>query len=196
MSKNLIQLFTADFLSMDKGMQEQIYKEFYMLVYPTIYFILRDHTLVEDLIQESFIRAIRKAPLLKEPEKYEGWLKKLTRNVTLNHLRKVKRNRDELDAEINLAPREYVNWVPDTNLEKEVELKMMQEAIIHYVNQLSPSYRQILAMKWIHHLSYKDMAEELGVTEGVVRQRLYRAREAIRQKLMEEWDIVEDRVRS
>ncbi|MCY9510652.1 RNA polymerase sigma factor, partial [Paenibacillus larvae] len=129
MSKNLIQLFTADFLSMDKGMQEQIYKEFYMLVYPTIYFILRDHTLVEDLIQESFIRAIRKAPLLKEPEKYEGWLKKLTRNVTLNHLRKVKRNRDELDAEINLAPREYVNWVPDTNLEKEVELKMMQEAI-------------------------------------------------------------------
>ena len=63
----------------------------------------------------------------------------------------------------------------------------MREAIITYINQLSPSYRQIIAMKWIHNLSYKDMANELGVTEGVVRQRLFRARDVIKQRLLEEW---------
>ena len=54
----------------------------------------------------------------------------------------------------------------------EVEMKVMREAVITYINQLNPSYRQIIAMKWIHNLSYKDMASELCVTEGVVRQRL------------------------
>jgi RNA polymerase sigma-70 factor (ECF subfamily) len=188
MSKYLMQLFTNDFYTLDKDLQERVYQEYYLLVYPTIYFILRDHAGVEDIIQESFLRAVRKAPTLKEKDKYEAWLKKLTRNVTLNHLRKFKRNRDELDAESVFIINEAAPTAEKSvTLEKEVELKLMREAIIQYINQLSPSYRQIIAMKWIHNLSYKDMASELGVTEGVIRQRLYRARESIRQKLLEEW---------
>lgn len=153
-----------------------------------VHFILRDHAAVEDIVQESFLRAVRKAPLLQEIDKYESWVKKLTRNVTLNHLRKHKRNRDELETDFMLCIKEaapasdYLN-----SLDQEVELKLMREAIISYINQLSPSYRQIIAMKWIHNLSYKDMACELGVTEGVVRQRLFRARDVIKQRLLEEW---------
>ncbi|NOU70601.1 sigma-70 family RNA polymerase sigma factor [Paenibacillus sp. LMG 31458] len=181
-------IFSSDFYTLDKSVQEQIYQEFYLLVYPMIYFILRDHAAVEDIIQESFLRAVRKAPLLNEIDKYESWVKKLTRNVTLNHLRKHKRNRDELEAELKLCIKEAAPTseylVP---LDQEVELKLMREAIITYINQLSPSYRQIIAMKWIHNLSYKDMANELGVTEGVVRQRLFRARDVIKQRLLEEW---------
>ncbi|MNI06932.1 ECF RNA polymerase sigma factor SigW [compost metagenome] len=193
MSKVLILLFTKDFYMLDKGLQEQVYQEFYLLTYPMIYFILRDHAGVEDIIQESFMRAVRKAPTLKEMDKYEGWLKKLTRNMTLNHLRKHRRYRDELESESVFVQTEAVptaeKLVP---LEKEVELKLMREAIVQYINQLNPSYRQIIAMKWIHNLSYKDMASELGVTEGVVRQRLFRARESIRQKLMEEWGSIHE----
>jgi RNA polymerase sigma-70 factor (ECF subfamily) len=188
MSKYLKELFTNEFHTLDKGLQEQVYQEYYLLVYPTIYFILRDHASVEDIIQESFLRAVRKAPLLKEKDKYESWIKKLTRNVTLNHLRKYKRNRDELEAEGVFILRESAPAAEKSvPLEKEVEFKIMREAIVTYINELNPAYRQIIAMKWIHNLSYKDMANELGVTEGVIRQRLYRAREAIRQKLLEEW---------
>ncbi|WP_244208893.1 RNA polymerase sigma factor [Paenibacillus ferrarius] len=174
---------------MDKSTQEQIYQEFYIFVYPMIYFILRDHAGVEDIIQESFLRAVRKAPLLQEIDKYESWIKKLTRNVTLNHLRKHKRNRDELETELLLSMKESAPTSEYlVSLDKEVELKLMREAIITYINQLSPAYRQIIAMKWIHNLSYKDMANELGVTEGVVRQRLFRARDVIKQRLLEEWE--------
>jgi len=193
MSKYLLLIFTCDFYTLDKDIQEQVYQQFYLLVYPMIYFILRDHSAVEDIVQESFLRAVRKAPTLKEMDKYESWLKKLTRNVTLNHLRKHKRNREELEAELVLMTMEAApaqeSLVP---LEKEVELKLMREAIIKYINQLSPSYRQIIAMKWIHNLTYKEMAGELGVTEGVIRQRLFRAREAIKQKLLAEWGTVHE----
>ncbi|MZQ83482.1 sigma-70 family RNA polymerase sigma factor [Paenibacillus sp. 5J-6] len=188
MSKSLRLLFSSDFYTLEKSVQEQIYHEFYLLVYPMIYFILRDHAAVEDIIQESFLRAVRKAPLLQDIDKYESWVKKLTRNVTLNHLRKHKRNRDELETELMLCIKETA---PTSDylgsLDQEVELKLMREAIISYINQLTPAYRQIIAMKWIHNLSYKDMAIELGVTEGVVRQRLFRARDVIKQKLLEEW---------
>lgn len=193
MAKMLALLFTDDFYQLDKALQEKVYQEFYLLAYPMIYFILRDHAGVEDIIQESFLRAVRKAPTLKEMDKYEGWLKKLTRNVTLNHLHKYKRNREELDSEVVFFQNEAA---PTTEkrmpLEKEVELKLMREAIVQYINQLHPSYRQIIAMKWIHNLSYKDMAQELSVTEGVIRQRLYRARESIRQKLLQEWGSVNE----
>ncbi|MNG12793.1 RNA polymerase sigma factor SigM [compost metagenome] len=108
--------------------------------------------------------------------------------MTLNHLRKHRRNRDELETEVlfslkESAPTSDYSATPDV----EVEMKVMREAVIAYINQLNPSYRQIIAMKWIHNLSYKDMASELNVTEGVVRQRLFRARDAIKQKFLDEW---------
>jgi RNA polymerase sigma-70 factor (ECF subfamily) len=189
MSGSLILLFTEDFMSLDKSVQEQVYQEFYLLVYRMVFFILRDHAAAEDIIQESFLRAIHKAPQLEEKDKLEAWLKKLTRNVTLNHLRKHKRNRDELEESDAFVVRETAVAIaePPARLEKEVELKLMREAIVRYINELMPSYRQIIAMKWIYNMSYKEMAAELELSEGAVRQRLYRAREAVRKKLAEEW---------
>jgi RNA polymerase sigma-70 factor (ECF subfamily) len=189
MSGSLILLFTEDFMSLDKSVQEQVYQEFYLLVYRMVFFILRDHAAAEDIIQESFLRAIHKAPQLEEKDKLEAWLRKLTRNVTLNHLRKHKRNRDELEESDAFVVRETAAAIaePPARLEKEVELKLMREAIVRYINELMPSYRQIIAMKWIYNMSYKEMAAELELSEGAVRQRLYRAREAVRKKLAEEW---------
>ncbi|MGG1517385.1 RNA polymerase sigma factor [Paenibacillus oryzisoli] len=187
------EIFCSDFYSLEKSIQERIYKEFYVLVYPMINFILRDHGAVEDIIQESFLRAVQKAPMLDEIEKYESWLKRLARNVTLNHLRKHQRNRNELETESSLhlfeaAPAgDYLS-----SLAHAVEMKAMREAIVTYINELNPAYRQIIAMKWILNLSYKEMASELGVTEGVVRQRLFRARDAIKQKLLKEWGAEAD----
>lgn len=195
MSNSLTLLFTHDFMTLGHEVQEQVYHDFYLLVYRTVFFILRDHAATEDIIQEAFLRAIAKARLLDEQEKHESWLKKLTRNVTLNHLRKLKRNREELDEGSQYVVRETAATVDhlETRLEKEVELKFLRDSIIRYVNELIPSYRQILAMKWIYNMSYKEMADELELTEGAVRQRLYRARDAIRKRLEQEWGLYLER---
>jgi RNA polymerase sigma-70 factor (ECF subfamily) len=182
-------------MTLGHEVQEQVYHDFYLLVYRTVFFILRDHAATEDIIQEAFLRAIAKATLLDEQEKHESWLKKLTRNVTLNHLRKLKRNRDELDEGSQYVVMEMAASVDltEARLEKEVELKLMRDSITRYVNELIPSYRQILAMKWIYNMSYKEMADELELTEGAVRQRLYRARDAIRKRLEQEWGLILER---
>ena len=73
------------------------------------------------------------------------------------------------------------------SFEKIVEGKLLKEAINHYITQLTSDYRNILEMKIIQNLTYKQMAEELDTTEGAVRQKLARAREKIRKKIKRYW---------
>jgi RNA polymerase sigma-70 factor (ECF subfamily) len=44
-------------------------------------------------------------------------------------------------------------------------------------------------MRWLQSMSYKEMAAELNVSEGIIKQRLFRAREAIKQKIDDDWSV-------
>ncbi|WJH32366.1 RNA polymerase sigma factor [Paenibacillus sp. CC-CFT747] len=187
MPNHLVLLFTSNYYSLPRSLQQSIYYEFYQMVYPLIYFILKDHGTAEDIVQEAFLRAIRKADQLKDVDKLEGWIKTLARNVTLNHLRKFSRNREELDAEDVFQHRDPSLPNAALPVEEEVELRLMRQSIARYLDELKPDYRQMIEMRWIQNLSYKEMAAALNVTEGTVRQKLYRAREAIRHRFHEEW---------
>lgn len=187
MSKHLVLLFTSNFHQLPAALQQNVYTDFYQLVYPMVYFMLKDHGSTEDIIQESFMRAIEKSSQLQELDKLEGWIKTLVRNVTLNSLRKFSRNRDELETDDVFPNREVSCAAASVSVDQEVELKLMTEAISSLLNQLKPEYRQMIEMRWQHNLSYKEMAAILGVSEGTVRQKLFRAREAIRRKFHDEW---------
>jgi RNA polymerase sigma-70 factor (ECF subfamily) len=190
MPKHLILLFASDFHSLPHEQQLEVYKDFYVLVYPMVYFIVKDHGVTEDIMQEAFLRSINKSDQLLDWDKMEGWLKTLTRNVTLNFLRKIKRNREELETEEVFDEREVgVTSNILVPLEQEVEMKIMEESIVQYLAVLKPEYRQIFEMRWLHHMSYKDMAIILNVSEGIIKQRLFRAREAIKQKIDDDWRV-------
>lgn len=187
MTNHLILLFTNSFHTLSPNVQQEIYQEFYELVYNMVYHIIKDHGAAEDIVQDAFLRSIEKADQLKELDKYEGWLRKLTRNVTLNYLRKFKRDREELDTDEVFISKEVANSYVVETIHQEVETKLMEEALIAYLSQLKPEYRQIFEMRWIENLSYKEMAVAMNVSEGIIRQKLYRAREMIKLKMENEW---------
>jgi RNA polymerase sigma-70 factor (ECF subfamily) len=190
MSKYLILLFASEFHTLNNEEQLEVYKDFYVLVYPMVYFIVKDHGVTEDIMQEAFLRAVNKSDQLLDWGKMDGWLKTLTRNVTLNFLQKIKRNREELEAEEVLEVREIgVTSNISTPIEQEVEMKIMEESIVRYLGNLKPEYRQIFEMRWLQHMSYKEMASVLNVSEGIIKQRLFRAREAIKQKIDDDWSV-------
>lgn len=189
MASHLPLLFTKDFHSLPESVQQNVYREYYKLVYPLIFYIVKEYPATEDIIQESFLRAIEKAPQLQDLSRLEAWLKMLARNVSLNFLRKVKRNRNELDPGAVHTKREPSERLLYSVLEEEVEAKLLKEDIVRYMSVLKPEYRQLMEMRWNSHLSYKEIAAALGTTESVVRQKLYRARETVKQKLQEDWDI-------
>lgn len=189
MASHLSLLFTRDFYSLPEPVQQNVYKDYYKMVYPLIFYIVKEYPATEDIIQESFLRSIEKAPQLQDLDRLEGWLKMLARNVSLNYLRKLKRNRNELDTEAVFTNKEPPERLVYSLLEDEVEAKLLKEDIVRYMNVLKPEYRQLMEMRWNSNLSYKEIAAALGLTESVVRQKLYRARESVKQKLQEEWGI-------
>src|SRR5690606_13963702 len=104
-----------------------------------------------------------------------------------DYLRKYNRTRDELVSE-NVFNNEVLSLQgTDTAVDEQVEFQLIKEAIQQYITELKPEYRQIIDMRWIRDMSYKEMAEELELTVGTVRQRLYRAREAIKKRLQKDW---------
>lgn len=189
MSTILSLLFTKDFYGLPQTVQREVYREFYRLVFPMIFYIVKDYQASEDIIQESFLRAIDKAQQFNELGAPEAWLKAVARSVSLNYLRKFRRNRDELDPSGGTVIRETPDpWIHSV-LEEEVEAKLLKEDILRYMDVLKPEYRQMIEMRWGSSLSYKEIAETMGLTENVVRQKLYRAREAMKRKLYKDWGI-------
>lgn len=90
MSEKLILFFSMD--NLDIRTQNEIYNEFYYLVYDTVFYIIRDPASVEDMIHESLLKAIDSPPEYVDPNKIKGWLKAIARNHCLNYVRKHKKS--------------------------------------------------------------------------------------------------------
>lgn len=186
MSQSLQYLLHNNFLDLPESAQCDVYYAFYDLVYGTIYFLVKDHQATEDIIQESFIKIIQKKPDFESELGMRAWVKTVTRNMAINYLRKNKKHFNHLDTDqiyIKLEP-----YVPmEASVEDMVEIKMMEEAILSYLRRLRPECRRMIEFRWKFGLTYREIAEQLNVCENLVRQRLYRTREGIKEMLSNEW---------
>lgn len=191
MSNRLQLLLAADFNEISEPLQEEVYYEFYDLVYGQIMYVLRDHAAVEDIIQESFIKVITNKPVFDNEGKLKAWLRVVSKNTTMNYLRKNKKYRNQIDVDRVFISEEEM--VPSsTNVEHQVESKMMEESIANYLDQLKPEYRLLIEYRWKHGLTYKEIAELLGTREDIVKQRLFRARESVKKMLYREWGVMDE----
>lgn len=187
MGRFLLMLSTSNFFELDPIIQKAIYKEFYQLIYPNILYIVRDHSITEDIMQESFLIAIRNSPQFENEMKLNAWLKVIARNMAFNYLRKNKK-RNEFNIEAILLY-ETKQFCPEISmcLENNVESKIMEETIEQIISQIRPEYRVLIELRWKHELSYKEIAEKLNTSEDIVRQKLYRARVTIKRKFIGLW---------
>ena len=191
MSNRLQLLLAADFNEISEPLQEEVYYEFYDLVYGQIMYVLRDHAAVEDIIQESFIKVITNKPVFDNENKLKAWLRVVSKNTTMNYLRKNKKYRNQIDVDRVFISEEEM--VPSsTNVEHQVESKMMEESIANYLDQLKPEYRLLIEYRWKHGLTYKEIAELLDTREDIVKQRLFRARESVKKMLYREWGVMDE----
>ncbi|MUG65805.1 sigma-70 family RNA polymerase sigma factor [Paenibacillus campinasensis] len=191
MSNRLQLLLAAEFADLSEALQEQIYYEFYDLVYGQILYIVRDHAAAEDIIQESFLKVITSKPEFENESKMRGWLRVVAKNSTMNYLRKNKKYRNQIDVERVFINEEQM-VVSSINVEQQVESNMLEESIEHYLHQLKPEYRILIEYRWKHGLSYREIGELLGIREDIVKQRLFRARESVKKMLYREWGELDE----
>jgi RNA polymerase sigma-70 factor, ECF subfamily len=141
----------------------------------------------QDLVQETYVRAVEAFQRLRNDSNLKGWLFAILRNLWFNELRRRRHGPQllEVDADSHLADRLVANERDAQQiLESEEDAKRVRAAI----ERLPVGFKEILTLREFEELSYQEIAAVLNCPVGTVMSRLGRARAKLRSLLVEGWD--------
>jgi RNA polymerase sigma-70 factor (ECF subfamily) len=148
--------------------------------------LLRNHADSEDAVQEAMLKAFTHLPQLTSPEKFKSWLFR----IVVNEARLKRRNShghlfESLEGENNqereFMPRNFADW--RENPMETMERTEIREAVTKALETLPDIYHEIFVLRDVQELTGSECEEILGVSQGVLKVRLHRARLMIREKL-------------
>jgi len=151
---------------------------------------IHDADEVQDVAQEAFIKAYRALPKFRGDSQFYTWLYRISVNTAKNHL--VSRSRRPPGSDVDVADAEYYEGgaalrdieTPENALFG-AELKQVVEQAIA---DLPDDLKTAVTLREFDGLSYEDIAEVMDCPVGTVRSRIFRAREAIDNKVREQLD--------
>jgi RNA polymerase sigma-70 factor (ECF subfamily) len=152
--------------------------------------MVRDSDLVQDIAQETFIRAYRAIPQFRGESAFYTWLYRIAVNTAKKALVDLKRDplvtessrlgRDEEGEETSRLENELSDGeTPDALLAS----RQVAAAVNSAIEDLSEDLRQAITLREIEGLSYEEIAGVMNCPIGTVRSRIFRAREAITERL-------------
>ena len=152
--------------------------------------MVRDVDLVQDIAQESFIRAYRALPKFRGDSAFYTWLYRIVVNTAKKALGELKRDllvseatwaggHDEDDETSRVDREPSMDATPESLLAS----KQVAQAVNAAIDALSPDLRRAIMLREIEGLSYEEIAEMMDSPIGTVRSRIFRAREFIALRL-------------
>jgi len=148
--------------------------------------MVRDQSEIEDIVQDSFIKAYRAINNFRGDSAFYTWLYRIGINTAKNYLVKLgKRPKAMNDVEIEDI--ENFEDAQDLRNLETPESSMMSSQIITSVNQtiesLPDELKEAISLREMDGLSYEEISDLMNCPIGTVRSRIFRAREAIAEKL-------------
>lgn len=124
-----------------------------------------DSAAVEDVTQDALVRAWRDLPALRDPGRFEAWLRRLVVNAAHDEGRRRRRRGDVIS----------IAWAPEPAVMDGLENLARRDELAAAFRTLSPDDRSALALRYYLDLSTAEAARTLGVGEVAFRSRLHRA---------------------
>jgi len=156
-------------------------------LYNFAYHLTGDRTEAEDLVQETYLRAIKAIDSYQQGSNPKAWLFKILKNFFINEYRRQSRRPKEVDFETTVGQltekpasdngRDYLS----ADLESLEDV--LSDEVVLALQGLNDDYRIVLIMADLEDLKYEEIAEMLGIRIGTVRSRLHRARTALCKQL-------------
>ena len=157
---------------------------------------IRDPAEVEDVTQEAFIKAYRALPAFRGDSAFYTWLYRIGINTAKNYLMAMgRRAPTSTDVEAEEAEGfEEGEQLRDINTPESVLLSNeIAETVNSTIEQLPEELRRAIQMRELEGMSYEDIAQAMDCPIGTVRSRIFRAREAIAERLRPLLDTGKDR---
>ncbi len=145
---------------------------------------VRNNAEVEDVTQEAFIKAYRALPSFRGDSAFYTWLYRIAANAAKNHLVAMGR-RPSSDVALDGAETfEITDRLTDAESPDEVIMAQeLKDVIAKAIDALPAELRSALTLREFEGLSYEEIAEVIECPIGTVRSRIFRAREAIDQRV-------------
>lgn len=140
---------------------------------------------VEDLAQESFIKAFNSLPSFNAEFAFSTWLYKIATNNCIDYLRKRKLKTFSIDRPIGSEDGQQQYEIPDDSHTPDRQILRDQQtsAIRVAIDSLPEKYRLVIVMRHQEERSYEEIAEELALPLGTVKAHIFRAREMLYKQL-------------
>jgi RNA polymerase sigma-70 factor (ECF subfamily) len=133
---------------------------------------------VDELVQDTFVRAFHSLDGFRGESSFRTWLFTIERRLLLDRRRAEKRRRDGTEIQEDDATTEY-------DALDEVVADETQRKLRDAVAELSPTQREVFTLRVAEGLSYKEIAEAVGTTEGAARVHYHNAMRAVKEFLDE-----------
>lgn len=158
----------------ERKFQELLYKHFAskMLVVCARY--AKDNFEAEDILQVAFVKVFEKLKEYKGDGSFEGWVRRIMVNTSIEFYRKSAR----------MFPVVDIDYAPETPVQENQMARMNMNDLLRVIRQLSPGYRLVFNMYAIEGYSHKEIAKELGISEGTSKSQLARARAILQDNIL------------
>jgi RNA polymerase sigma-70 factor (ECF subfamily) len=164
---------------------EELVRRYQRPIVNYVYRMLGNYDSALDVTQEIFIKVYNSMGRYRAEFKFSTWLYKISHNAAIDHLRRNSNHNQsvELENEDGTVRIQYED--KRISPEKERELGEWREEIQRVVKRLPSGYRELIILRHTNDLSYDEIAEITNLPLGTVKNRLFRAREMMKQIFVE-----------
>jgi RNA polymerase sigma-70 factor (ECF subfamily) len=145
-------------------------ERYYDRLYRWLCHLTRDRHTAEDLVQETFLKAFTALDRFRTGSNFQAWIFRIAHNNWVNQRRSAARQREALPD--NLPG-------PDDDPAVEAAQRETHARIGRAVQELPPEFRAALLLRAEENLSFRQIAEVLGLTEETARWRVFKARQKL-----------------
>ncbi len=158
-----------------------------------LYGFLGDMRRCEDLLQETFLRVYRNRHSYRRIAKFSTWLYTIAGNLARSEYRKRKRRRLYSIQSVNRDNEEYEMQLPDESFspDRHAESTIQDKHIQQALNEIPPSFREVVVLRDVQQLAYDEIAEITGLPMGTVKSRINRGRTKLQALLKDVYPFQE-----
>jgi RNA polymerase sigma-70 factor (ECF subfamily) len=159
---------------------EELAMPLFSRLYNFAQWLTQDRAEAEDLVQETYLKALRGFASFQQGTNFRAWMYKILRNTFLTSRTGLKfASTVSLDDEEQDVPQPANEETPETVLLARVDQQKIQTAL----EELPVNFREIILLCDVEEMSYREIADTLAIPIGTVMSRLSRARKAMRALL-------------
>jgi RNA polymerase sigma factor (sigma-70 family) len=165
---------------------ERLYHRYHRRIAAYVFGMVHDHGRAEDLTQEVFVSALRRMRQTDRPIAFKPWIYEIAKNASIDAFRRSKRTEEvSYDAGEGLGAADHRKLAATSpSPDAAVDAKQRLDHLCGAFGGLSDAHHQILVMRELEGLSYREIGERLGMTRPSVESTLFRAR----RRLTEEYE--------